>query len=153
MFSILQLEDVDRAEKIMRQMRALGFMPSLAEYNILIALHCAMSCPQKAVKVLEAMMRDGVAPITQTFNLIARGFKDAGDCEEALRILRIMGGRGAKSDSGSYELLLKIYASQRCFKEFNAVMEEMQVNRFRLRPGAADEIRSLYYEASKATML
>eukprot|EP00850_Spirogloea_muscicola_P006917 SM000034S12671 [mRNA] locus=s34:170727:173800:+ [translate_table: standard] len=131
------------AQRIANEMAAAGCSPDCSTYNTLIKVwgpvdvapqllsqqgHAMARQPGEAVEVLAAMLARGgdVRPNIRTYNTLLNLWCEAGNIEEARRIMAAMRKAGIQPDVVSYNTLLKAYGLLRRPADAERVMREMQ---------------------------
>ncbi|KAK3030603.1 hypothetical protein RJ639_039689 [Escallonia herrerae] len=112
------------AERMLRQMLAIGMKPDDATYTMVIDGFCKRGDVKMGFKLLKEMQNDGHVPSTVTYNVLMNGLCKQGQTKNASMLLHAMLNRGIVPDDITYNILLEGHCKNGNPENFEKLRDE-----------------------------
>ena len=86
--------------------------PDVVTYNTVVNAHAQKGNAEGAVRVFEAMRKQGMEPNVVTYNTVVNAYAQKGDAEGAVRVFETMRKQGMEPDVVSYNTVVNTYAQK-----------------------------------------
>ncbi|KAL6763324.1 hypothetical protein V8C86DRAFT_348061 [Haematococcus lacustris] len=119
---------MEQCGRLFEEYEVMRLPQDLAAYNTVVESCCVAKKPLAANGVLEYMASQGVAPSTDTFDLLLKGFIQVGDPEGALLTLQRLRDTGTRARLATLKAALQLakqQSHQAAVEEFEVEMERV----------------------------
>eukprot|EP00960_Hanusia_phi_P014354 423812-Hanusia_phi.AAC.2 len=133
------------AEDLVRIMKEQSVQPEEAFFTTLIRFHLAMGNPSRAMVVLQEMMgTENTLPKRRTFLPVLQAVCDAGNEEEAFRLMGLMRDLGIVMGEDEFVYLVKLCSFDHARHRMAEVLEEMRHVLYAIQPELAEALRKWF---------
>ncbi|CAN8267155.1 unnamed protein product [Cochlearia groenlandica] len=120
-------EDLDMAEKLMKEMDCVDLVPDLITYTSVINGFCNAGKTDEAWRLVKSMSKHGCVLNTVTYSRILEGVCKSGDMEKALELLAEMEKERSvvSPNAVTYTLVIQAFCEKKRVKEALMVLDRM----------------------------